>query len=115
MIKYICAAAVLAAAYGINGAVEVTTISLAMLATIFYMMTFRLFVGLSRAELVKPENLDVLNMAVVYMIYFTSTVVVFNSPYAYVAFLAMPWVAIQGLINLLSVLIKLDIIGINHQ
>ncbi len=115
MIKYICAAAVIAAAYGVTGAVEVTAVTLSALAAMFYFMTFRLFIGLSRAELVNPENLDVLKMAVIYMIYFTATVVVFYSPYSYIALLAMPWVAIQTSINILSVLIKSGFIGINHQ
>ena len=113
MIKYLGAAAVLAAAYGIEGAIEVTSVTLALLASMFYFMTLRLFTGLSQATLV--ENVDVLKMTTIYMIYVTMTAVVFKSEYSYIALIAMPWIAIQTLINVLSVLIKLDIIGINHK
>ncbi len=113
MIKYLGAAAVLAAAYGIEGAIEVTTVILALLASMFYFMTLRLFTGLSQATLV--ENVDVLRMATIHMIYVTMTTVVFMSEYSYIALIAMPWIVIQTIINVLSVLIKLDIIGINHK
>ena len=113
MIKYIGAAAALAAAYGINGALEVTTIALALLASMFYLMTFRLFTGLSQAMIIK--DFDVLSMITIYMIYITMATIVFMSPFSYVALLAAPWLAIQTLINILSMLVKLDIIGIERR
>lgn len=113
MFKFIGAAAVLAAAYGINGAMEVTVLFLASFATLFYIMAFRLFSGLSRAELV--DDVDILKMSTIYMIYLTSAVVVFNGEYSYVALIAAPWLIIQGFINILSVLLKLGIVGINKQ
>lgn len=113
MIKYIGAAAVLAAAYGINGALEVTATALVLLALIFYAMAFRLFTGLSQAVIVK--DFDILRMLTIYMIYVTMLIVVFMSPYFYVALIAAPWIAIQTFINILSILVKLDIIGIEHK
>jgi hypothetical protein len=113
MIKYIGAAAVLAAAYGINGALEVTAAALVLLALIFYTMAFRLFTGLSQAVIVK--DFDILRMLTIYMIYVTMLIVVFMSPYFYVALIAAPWIAIQTFINILSILVKLDIIGIEHK
>lgn len=113
MIKYIGAAAALAAAYGIEGAVEVTAIALGLLASMFYFMTFRLFTGLSQAMLIK--DFDVLSMITIYMIYITMATIVFMSPYSYVALLTAPWLFIQTGINILSILIKLDIIGIEHK
>ena len=113
MIKYIGAAAALAAAYGIEGALQVTAIALGLLAAIFYFMTFRLFTGLSQAMLMK--DFDVLSMITIYMIYITMAVIVFMSPYFYVALVAAPWLLIQTGINILSILIKLDIVGIEHK
>lgn len=113
MIKYIGAAAALAAAYGIEGALEVTAIALGLLASMFYFMTFRLFTGLSQAMIMK--DFDVLSMITIYMIYITMAVIVFMSPYSYVALIAAPWLVIQTAINVLSILIKLDIIGIEHK
>jgi len=113
MIKYIGAAAALAAAYGIEGALEVTAIALGLLASMFYFMTLRLFTGLSQAMIMK--DFDVLSMITIYMIYITMAVIVFMSPYSYVALLAAPWLTIQTAINILSILIKLDIIGIEHK
>lgn len=113
MIKYIGAAAALAAAYGIDGALEVTAIALGLLALLFYTMTFRLFTGLSQAMIMK--DFDVLSMITIYMIYITMATIVFMSPYSYVALLAAPWLVIQTFINILSILVKLDIIGIEHR
>lgn len=113
MIKYIGAAAALAAAYGIDGALEITTIALAVLAGMFYFMAFRLFTGLSRAVVV--QDADILAMMTIYMIYITMTIIVFVSPFSYVALLASPWLFIQTMINVLTILIKLDIIGIEHR
>lgn len=113
MIKYVGAAAALAAAYGIDGALEVTAIALGLLAAMFYFMAMRLFTGLSQAMLLK--DFDVLSMITIYMIYITMATIVFMSPYSYVALLAAPWLAIQTMINILSILIKLDIIGIEHR
>ena len=113
MIKYIGAAAALAAAYGIDGALEVTAIALGLLACLFYTMTFRLFTGLSQAMIMK--DFDVLSMITIYMIYITMATIVFMSPYSYVALLAAPWLVIQTFINILSILVKLDIIGIEHR
>lgn len=113
MIKYLGAAATLAAAYGIEGALEVMVVAYATLACIFYAMAFRLFAGLSQAMI--TGTFDVLHMTTVYMIYVTMTALTLNSQYDYIAFMAMPWIAIQTVINILSVLIKLDIVGINHK
>jgi len=113
MFKFIGAAAVLAAAYGINGAMEVTVLFLASFAALFYIMAFRLFTGLSRAELV--EDIDILKMITIYMIYVTAAVITFSGGYTYVALLAAPWLVIQGFINILSVLLKLGIVGIHRQ
>lgn len=113
MIKYIGAAAALAAAYGINGALEVTVIALGLLASMFYIIAFRLFTGLSQAMIIK--DFDVLSMATIYMMYFTMAVIVFMSPYSYVALIAAPWLAIQACINILSILVKFGIIGIEHR
>lgn len=113
MIKYIGAAAALAAAYGIEGAVEIMVVALGLLAAMFYTMTFRLFAGLSQATV--NGDPDLLHMATIYMIYITMAVLTFYSPYAYVALIALPWLVIQTAVNILSVLIKLDIIGIEHK
>jgi hypothetical protein len=113
MIKYLGAAAALAAAYGVEGAIELTAIALAMLASMFYFLTTRLFIGLSQASLVK--DVDVLYMSMVYMIYVTMAALVFISPYSYVAFIALPWLVIQGIANTMSVLLKLDIIDIRDS
>lgn len=113
MIKYIGAAAALAAAYGIDGALEVTAIALGLLAFLFYTMTFRLFTGLSQAMIMK--DFDILSMITIYMIYITMATIVFMSPYSYVALLAAPWLVIQTFINILSILVKFDIIGIEHR
>lgn len=113
MIKYIGAAAALAAAYGISGALEVTVVALALLAFMFYIMAFRLFAGLSQAMILK--EFDVLSMITIYMIYITMAVIVFMSPYSYVVLLCAPWLAIQTLINILSILVKYDIVGIEHK
>jgi hypothetical protein len=113
MIKYLGAAAALAAAYGVEGAIELTAIALAALASMFYFLTTRLFIGLSQASLVK--DVDVLYMSMVYMIYATMAALVFISPYSYVAFIALPWLVIQGIANMMSVLLKLDIIDIHDS
>lgn len=113
MFKFVGAAAVVAAAYGIDGGVEVTAVMLASFATLFYAMAFRLFTGLSQAELV--EDVDLLRMTTIYMIYLTSMVVVFKSDYYYIAIWSLPWLTIQTVINILSVLIKLDVIGIKRK
>lgn len=113
MIKYIGAATALAAAYGIEGALEAMVLCYMALAFIFYMMTFRLFIGLSQAML--SSSFDTLQMITIYMIYITMTVITFNSEYDYISYIAMPWIAIQTAINILSILVKLDIIGIHHK
>jgi hypothetical protein len=113
MIKYLGAAAALAAAYGVEGAIELTAIALAALASMFYFLTTRLFIGLSQASLVK--DVDVLYMSMVYMIHVTMAALVFISPYSYVAFIALPWLVIQGIANMMSVLLKLDIIDIHDS
>lgn len=113
MIKYLGAAAALAAAYGIDGALEVTAIALGLLAFLFYTMAFRLFAGLSQAMIMK--DFDILSMITIYMIYITMATIAFMSPYSYVALLAAPWLVIQAFINILSILVKLDIIGIEHR
>lgn len=110
MIKYLGAAAVLAAAYGVEGAIEVTAVFLAVLASMFYFVATRLFIGLSQAMLTK--DVDVLYMTMTYMIYITMAALVFVSPYSYVVFIALPWLVIQGIANTMSVLLKLDIIDI---
>ena len=113
MIKYIGAAAALAAVYGIDGALEITVFALGLLAALFYSMAFRLFTGLSQAMIIK--DFDVLQMITIYMIYTTMATIVIMSPYFYVALLAAPWLAIQACINVLSLLVKLDIIGIERR
>ncbi len=113
MIKYIGAAAALAAAYGIPGGLEVTIVALALLALMFYIMVFRLFSGLSQAMIIK--DFDVLSMITIYMIYITMAVIVFMSPYWYVVLLCAPWLVIQTFINILSILVKYDIVGIEHK
>lgn len=113
MIKYVGAAAVLAAAYGIQGAIEVTTIMLVLFASMFYIAAFRLFVGLSQAALI--TNVDLLKMITIYMIYITMAVAVFMSPYSYIAIFAAPWLVIQTAINILSALVKVGVIGIERK
>lgn len=114
MIKYLGAAAALAAAYGITGALEVTMIALIVLASLFYVMAFNLFIGTSRSVI--AGKTDVLHMITVYMIYVTMTTVVFMSDYSWVAFMALPWLLIQTGINIVSLLVKFEIITfINKQ
>jgi hypothetical protein len=113
MIKYLGVAAALAATYGIEGAIEVTTFFLALLASMFYFVAFRLFTGLSQAAL--STDFDVLHMLMVYMIYITMATLVYMSPYSYIAFVALPWLIIQGSANILSLLVKFDIIGIKDN
>jgi hypothetical protein len=113
VIKYLGVAAALAATYGVEWAIEFTAILLAILASMFYFIAGRLFTGLSQAAL--SIDFDVLHLLMVYMIYVTMTVLVFMSPYSYVAFVALPWLIIQGYANVLSLLVKFDIIGIEDK
>ncbi len=113
MFKYLAVAVVLAATYKLPYSVEVAVIMLSFFATTFYVMTFRLFTGLNTAQL--SDDVDILKVITIYMIYVSLAVVVFLSQYQYIAILAMPWLGIQFVINALSILIKLDIIGIKHK
>lgn len=113
MLKYFGVAAVLAATYQVPYGLEVSASILSFFALLFYTMAFKLFTGLSQAELV--EDVDILRMITIYMIYITLASVVFLSQYQYIAVFAMPWLIIQGMINALLVLIKLDIIGIKRK
>lgn len=113
MIKIFGLAAVLAAAYGVEGGYEAAAIMLCFMASLFYLMAFKLFAGLSQAMV--TGNVDILYMITAYMTYFTMAVVTFYGPYSYVALIALPWLTIQALINMLAVLIKLDIVGINPK
>ena len=113
MIKYLGVAAALAAAYEVELGIEATAFLLALLASMFYFVSVRLFTGLSQAAL--STDFDVLHLVMAYMIYVTMAALVFMSPYAYVAFVALPWLVIQGSANVLSLLIKFDIIGIEDK
>jgi uncharacterized radical SAM superfamily protein len=113
MLKYLGVAAVIAATYKLPYGIESAVTILAVLASMFYTMAFRLFTGLSQAELV--EDVDILKMITIYMIYVTLAVVVFMSPFAYVTVFALPWLAIQTVINIISILLKLDVIGIKRK
>lgn len=115
MIKYFGAAAALAAAYGIEGATEVTAAALIILSSIFYFIALKLFSGLSQSAITNSQDVDVLKLAMIYMIYVTMFATVYVSEYSNVAFYAMPWLIIQSAINTLVLLIKFDIIGIDTK
>lgn len=113
MFKYTGVAAVLAATYNIQGAIELTALLLIALASVFYIMTFRLFCGLSQAALVDGAN--ILHVVTIYMIYVTMAAVTYMGPYSYIALVALPWLLIQGCINILTILIKLEIVGVQRK
>jgi len=113
MLKYIGVVAVLAATYQVPYGLEAAASILSLLALSFYAMAFRLFTGLSQAELV--EDVDILRMFTIYMIYIALASILFFSQYQYVTVFALPWLGIQTVINTLSVLIKLDIIGVKRK
>lgn len=113
MLKYLGVAAILAATYGVTGGTESVAIILSLLALMFYIMAFRLFCGLSQATLV--NDINILQVITIYMIYVTMGIITFMSDYSLVTYFALPWLAIQAAINILSILIKLDIIGIEHK
>lgn len=113
MFKYLAVAVVLAATYKIPYSVEVAALILGFFATTFYAMAFKLFAGFNNAQL--ADNVDILKVITIYMIYVSLGAIVFLSQYQPIAFFALPWLGIQLVINILSILIKLDIIGIKHK
>jgi hypothetical protein len=113
MFKYLAVAVVLAATYKLPYSVEAAAAILSFFATTFYVMTFRLFTGLNNAQL--SDDVDILKVITIYMIYISLGAIVFLSQYQYIAFFALPWLGIQLLINALSILVKLDIIGIKNK
>lgn len=113
MLKYLGVAAIMAATFNLPSSLEAVVLILSLLATTFYIMAFRLFSGLSRAVLVDDAN--ILQVITVHMIYITMAVIAFMGGYQIAVYIALPWLAIQGLINILTILIKLDIIGIQNK
>ncbi len=108
-IKYLGLITILAASYKVEGAIELASFILAVLAIIFYGLSFQVFAGISKTSILK--DFDMLRMITVYMINITMIIGVFMSPYYYVAIFALPWMGIQTMINTLSVLVKYDIVG----
>lgn len=115
MIKYLGAAAVLAAAYGIPAALEVTVVATVLLSSMFYFVALKLFSGLSQSALMDGSDVDVLKLVMIHMIYITMFATVFMSDYTTVAVYAMPWLIIQSAINALVLLIKFGVIGIDTK
>jgi hypothetical protein len=113
MIKLISVAAIMAATYHVQGAIEAVVVILSLLAFVFYTMAFRLFVGLSQAELISDAN--ILQVVTVYMIYITMAIQAYMSDYTAVVYMVAPWLIIQALINVLTIMIKLEFIEIRRK
>jgi hypothetical protein len=113
MIKYTGAAAVVAAAYGINGAIELTAILFTLNMCMFYFVITKIFIGLSQSLLSK--DVDILYMTMIYMIHFTMGVAVWMSEYSYLALIGAPWMFINGISCLMSALYKMEVIDIKNK
>ncbi len=113
MLKYLGVAAIMAATFNIQGGLELVVLILSCLAVMFYIVAFRLFTGLSQAVLIVDAN--ILQVITVYMIYITMAIIAFKGGYQPAVYVATPWLVIQGIINILTILIKLDIIGIQRK
>lgn len=113
MLKYLGVAAILAATFNLPGGLELVVFIMSALALMFYIMTFRLFTGLNQAII--SDDVNILQVITVYMIYITMAIVAFMGGYQLVVYVALPWLTIQVFINVLSILIKLDIIGIQRK
>lgn len=113
MLAYIGVAAIMAATLNVQGALELVVFILSSLALMFYIVAFKLFAGLSQS--VMTDGVNILQVITIYMIYITMATVAFMGGYQLPVYVALPWLVIRGFINVLSILIKLDIIGIKHK
>lgn len=113
MFKLISVIAILAATYQVQYSIELVTLLILLISTLFYGLAFKLFVGLLQSIILK--EVDILGVLTSQMIYFIMMLLTYQSQYYMVALIALPWLIIQTLINTVSILITLGYIEIRQE
>lgn len=112
MLKYVSLALILGYTYlGIEWAPTVLAWMIGIFASIFYLLMFYLITGLKQSSL--DPNFDIMGALTNRLVQAGSVAFLWLTGYQMVAIFALPWIVVMTLADLLSILVKKEIMEIH--
>lgn len=112
--KYILIAAVFATIYGYPYGPEILAAFVSMFCLFYYWLAFKLAAGLNRSNLIMAEidEMQSITLSVLANLTAVATLII-QTPYAFIGYIALPWIALSMSTMTMAWLIYFKFVEIN--